>query len=269
MDMPERQDRTRGTQFGVGMLIGFSLVALTFFGITRAPYIVERVPGLAAVVASVLVEITNNDRSSSGLGTLALSPILTQVAEAKARDMAAKGYFAHTSPEGITPWHWFQQEEYKFVYAGENLAVDFSESPDVSRAWMNSPTHRANILGTQFSEIGIATAEGMYQGRPTTFVVQVFGTPAPGRVVIAEPVAPAVAGTTTPEVATTTPQLAGDVRDIVLEPAAQVPAIATTLPTTTPTLITADTVLGQSAGSYLAQTEPPWWFRVLKSIGML
>jgi hypothetical protein len=93
--------------------------------------------------------------------------------------MATKGYFSHTSPEGLSPWHWFDTVGYKFMYAGENLAINFSESTDVEQAWMNSPGHRANILNERFTEIGIATAQGTYQGQPTIFVAQMFGKPLP------------------------------------------------------------------------------------------
>ncbi len=91
--------------------------------------------------------------------------------------MSTKGYFAHTSPEGITPWYWFTQAGYHFVFAGENLAIDFTESQDVENAWLNSPAHRANILDSRFTEIGIAVKDGIYQGQPTTYVVQMFGKP--------------------------------------------------------------------------------------------
>lgn len=250
MDMP-RRDETPGHDNDLdikgGIALGIAVAALVI--ISQAHYIVGRMPQVAAVISSVLVELTNTERSAQGLGTLTVSPVLTEVAEAKAIDMAAKGYFAHTSPEGLTPWHWFKEKNYKFLYAGENLAIDFTESSDVERAWMNSPTHRANVVGTQFTEIGIATAQGMYQGRPTTFVVQVFGTPAPQ-----EAAAPVLA----PKTATTTSKRV--VRDVVATPPPQAPALATTLPTTTP--VAASDVLGQSAGSYLASTPtPPWWFK--------
>ena len=131
----------------------------------------------AAVLPAVLVDLTNNVRKTSGEGLLARNPTLDKAAQMKANDMATNGYFAHTSPEGITPWYWFSKAGYHFVYAGENLAVDFSESNAVENAWLNSPTHRANIMNKNFSEIGIATAEGYYNGRYTTFVVQEFGKP--------------------------------------------------------------------------------------------
>jgi len=133
---------------------------------------------LAAVVTSRLVSLTNSDRSGNGLGTLTVNPELTAAAQAKANDMAAKGYFAHISPDGRTSWSWFKDAGYSFTYAGENLAVDFTDSDDVNTAWLNSPTHRANIMNGHFTEIGIATAEGEFEGHKTIFVVQMFGTPA-------------------------------------------------------------------------------------------
>jgi uncharacterized protein YkwD len=138
---------------------------------------------LASVISSTLVDITNEDRIAYGKGTLAVNPTLVRAAQAKADDMAAKSYFAHTSPEGVTPWHWLEQAGYTFSYAGENLAVNFSDSINVGDAWMNSPGHKANIVNEHFTEIGIATAQGVYKGDQTTFVVQFFGKPRDVRVV--------------------------------------------------------------------------------------
>ncbi len=132
----------------------------------------------AAVITAVLVDLANTDRQVNDVPQLDMNPTLTAIAQAKADDMAQKGYFAHTSPDGHDPWYWFAQGGYQFTYAGENLAVDFSDSADVEEAWMNSPTHRANLLNSRFTQIGIATAVGTYNGRQTTFVVQEFGTPA-------------------------------------------------------------------------------------------
>lgn len=160
----------------IAVVIGFSVLS---FG---AAQFLERELSkpdgfLAAVVASVLVDLTNIDRAGEGLHSLTVNSTLVEAAQLKANDMAAKGYFAHNSPDGKTPWYWLGEAGYSFSYAGENLAVFFGDSEDVSRAWMNSPSHRANILNSHFTEIGIATAEGVYQGRQTVFVVQMFGTP--------------------------------------------------------------------------------------------
>lgn len=134
---------------------------------------------LAAVLPSTLVSLTNANRVNYNLGELKENPILAQAALLKAQDMAAKGYFAHTSPEGLTPWHWLDKAGYEYLYAGENLAVNFFESKDVSDAWMRSPAHKENIVSKNYSEIGIATAQGIYKGQQATFVVQFFGEPAP------------------------------------------------------------------------------------------
>ena len=129
------------------------------------------------VIDSVVVDATNQQRESLGLGELKVNEKLKEAAQAKANDMASKGYFAHYSPDGKTPWYWIDQVGYNYRAAGENLAVNFDYSKDVVNAWMNSPTHRANIVKAKYTDIGIGIAEGFYQGRPTVFVVQLFGTP--------------------------------------------------------------------------------------------
>lgn len=133
---------------------------------------------LAAVLPGALVTLTNEERTDLSLDTLTVSPVLEAAAQMKANDMATKEYFAHTSPEGVEPWYWLRQVGYGYIFAGENLAVNFSESADVSKAWMNSESHKKNIISDKYTEIGIATAEGMYKGKKTTFVVQYFGRPA-------------------------------------------------------------------------------------------
>lgn len=133
---------------------------------------------LAAVLPGVLTALTNTDRTSNGVGVLTEDPLLAKAAETKAADMAAKGYFSHVTPDGKTPWYWLDLVGYNYTYAGENLAVNFTDSKDVEDAWMKSPTHRANIVKAEFTRVGIGTAEGVYQGKDVTFVVQFFATPA-------------------------------------------------------------------------------------------
>lgn len=132
---------------------------------------------LALILPNTLIDETNQNRIAANLQPLVENPLLTAAAQQKANDMAVNNYFAHTSPSGVTPWYWFQKVGYKYTHAGENLAVNFSDSNDVENAWMNSPDHRANILNSNYTQIGIATAQGNYQGRPTVFVVQLFGKP--------------------------------------------------------------------------------------------
>ena len=117
------------------------------------------------LMTDVLVDLTNENRQGSGLKNLKQNVLLQGAAQLKAEDMASKGYFAHTSPEGIDPWYWFDLVGYDFVYAGENLAVNFIDPYDINKAWMESPKHKKNIINDKFNEIGIGTAKGKYNGR--------------------------------------------------------------------------------------------------------
>ncbi len=156
--------------FALIALIELVYLANTLFVLPRSDY-------FAAIFATVLVDQTNKERDTAALRTLTSNPKLEIAAQLKADDMAAKGYFAHNAPDGTTPWHWFAQAGYDFAAAGENLAVNFTDSKDVTEAWMRSPTHRANIMSGNYTEIGIATARGMYKGKEAIFVVQKFGRP--------------------------------------------------------------------------------------------
>jgi hypothetical protein len=133
---------------------------------------------LSSVLPAVIVDLTNEERSADSLGTLKRNAVLDEAAKLKAADMAKNEYFAHYSPTGVSPWHWFDAVSYDYVHAGENLAIYFTDSKDVVDAWMASPSHRANILNGNYTEIGVGTAEGEYEGFHTVYVVQLFGTPA-------------------------------------------------------------------------------------------
>jgi hypothetical protein len=156
--------------------------------------------GMAAVLPAVLADLTNAERQAQNLPTLTVNPILNEAAEMKAVDMATNEYFAHTSPEGKTPWYWIEKVGYKYQYAGENLAINFTDSKDVTNAWMGSPTHKANIVKGNYTEIGTGIATGMYKGHSTIFVAQIYANPLP---VTVEPVKiTKVENKETPKVAT-------------------------------------------------------------------
>ena len=123
-----------------------------------------------------ILELVNTERQKSGLTPLTRSGELDKAAVEKASDMFSKNYWAHISPTGTTPWEFITKSGYKYVYAGENLAKSFDNSRDVVEAWMKSPTHRANILKPEYSEIGIAVKDGILNKEETTLVVQEFGS---------------------------------------------------------------------------------------------
>lgn len=149
------------------------------------------------VLPSVLSDLTNQARTAQHLSSLTVSPLLNEAAQAKANDMAANGYFAHVSPDGKTPWYWLDQAGYNYSYAGENLAVNFTDSQDVTNAWMNSPEHRANILKANYTQVGTGVAEGIYQGNPAIFVAQDFGNPAAMAPIVSVPTVSVVPVATT------------------------------------------------------------------------
>jgi len=168
------------------LLLG-GFIAIELFYLAGTLYVLPRSDYFAAILASVLIDQTNEKRETGSLSMLAYNETLEHAARLKAVDMAEKGYFAHNTPEGFPPWYWIEKAGYRYISAGENLAVNFTDSNDVTEAWMRSPTHRANILNGNFTEIGIATAQGKYKGKDAIFVVQMFGRPAPDVLPPADP----------------------------------------------------------------------------------
>ncbi len=128
------------------------------------------------ITSSKVIELANSDRSKSGLGGLRENEKLDKSAMSKAEDMIKNNYFAHTSPNGVTPWRWIEKEDYDYAYAGENLAMDFVSAEKMNQAWLASPTHRANILNEKYKDIGVAVKEGLINGHSTIIVVQQFGS---------------------------------------------------------------------------------------------
>ncbi len=131
----------------------------------------------ADISKNVLVSLTNQTREYTGLTILNEDSRLNYAAYLKAQDMLNYDYFAHVSPSGRTPWSFIEEAGYNYQYAGENLAMDFLDSGEVFQAWLNSPGHKANIVNSKFKDIGMAVVTGEFQGRETTIVVQLFGTP--------------------------------------------------------------------------------------------
>lgn len=124
--------------------------------------------------------LTNIERASFGLKPVNWSEKLAASATAKAKDMIAKQYFAHESPDGTNVDDLAKRFNYNYSLVGENLAMgDFLSSADVVKGWMNSPGHRANILKPTYTEMGISAIIGLGDGRNMWYSVQEFGRPAP------------------------------------------------------------------------------------------
>jgi len=150
-----------------------------------------------------LYSLTNQERANAGVASLALNAQLTQAAQNKAQDMFNKDYWAHNSPDGLTPWYFISAAGYSYSAAGENLAKDFSTSSGVITGWMNSPEHKANMLSTTYQDVGFAVMNGNLLGSPTTLVVAMYGAP---RIVSTPPPVAAAAPPAAPKTTFTPPQ---------------------------------------------------------------
>lgn len=126
---------------------------------------------------SSVLKLINEERLARELAPLKENAILTQAAEAKAKDMLKNGYFSHNSPKGENPWYWLKQSGYSYQYAGENLAINYESAESQHSAWMKSATHQANIVNTKYQETGIAIVSGKMKGESATITVQFFGAP--------------------------------------------------------------------------------------------
>lgn len=134
----------------------------------------------ADITKVTLENLVNQTRQSAGLPALAENEKLNQAAQLKAENMVQNGYFDHVSPTGVTPWFWFLKAGYNYKYAGENLAIGFFDSEEVFNAWLNSPSHKANIVNPNYKEMGTAVLGG-FGSNNTIVVVQEFASQLPAK----------------------------------------------------------------------------------------
>lgn len=157
----------------------FYIFLLIFFR-ASINFIKHAHPGILGYATDITVErlseLVNKKRIEANLPPLTLSSQLSTAATQKAADMFTKDYWAHVSPTGVSPWTFITSSGYDYLYAGENLAKDFNTDKEVVEAWMNSPTHKANILKSEYTEIGLAVMNGKLSGEETTLIVQHFGS---------------------------------------------------------------------------------------------
>ena len=112
---------------------------------------------------SEVVRLVNNIRAQNGLSQLKENWELSRVARYKSQDMKDKGYFAHNSPTYGSPFEMMKNFGLSYRSAGENIARGQSTPQAVVNAWMNSSGHRANILNSSYTEIGVGyVASGHY-----------------------------------------------------------------------------------------------------------
>ncbi|MCK4891630.1 MAG: hypothetical protein KAS78_03100 [Candidatus Pacebacteria bacterium] len=152
-----------------------SFIVALFFALAQAGQ--ANVVLSASISAGEMIRLTNESRAEAELPLLLVNGKLIEAAMEKADDMFEFQYFDHNSPSGSTPWNFIRSAGYDYIYAGENLAIDFVTANGAHRALMESSSHRENILNSNYTEIGIAAVEGIFKGNKSIIIVEEFGTP--------------------------------------------------------------------------------------------
>ena len=120
-------------------------------------------PTVRSDLEAQMLDLVNQERIQRGLRPLQADPELTEVARAHSRDMFARGYFAHITPDRKSPFDRMDEAHVQYLTAGENLALAHSLTI-AHNGLMNSPGHRANILNPNFGHIGIGILDGGFYG---------------------------------------------------------------------------------------------------------
>lgn len=162
------------------VLLGLLLIAVGLVRIDANAFPSLTKPSVLSYATSMsrgeLFAAANASRAANGLGAFVLNGQLNNSAQAKAQHMANGDYWAHVAPDGTQPWYFFEAAGYSYTRAGENLAYGFSTSYSTNDGWMNSPSHRANILG-DYAEVGFGIVNApSFQGGENTIVVAHYGT---------------------------------------------------------------------------------------------
>lgn len=217
-----------------------------------------------------LLASTNQHRATSGRAALTLNSSLNSSAQAKANDMVNKNYWSHTTPSGQEPWVFIDNAGYAYAKAGENLAYGFTTAADAVVGWMNSPTHKANMLDGSFSEVGFGFANSANfngDGQQTVIVAHygqpqaVASKPAPAPTAAA-PTAPSSLGESSAPAPTTEPRpkkpSAAEAQKKPEQPTDKKEESAIPLTTASPMPFAASETQVISKGQSLTQGHAPW-----------
>lgn len=165
---------TKRTVF-YGLIFSLVKVVMVIF-VVLLPTDVFVLPDVLAEEQRQIVKLTNEVRVDRGLPALMVVTKLETSSQNKANDMAKKEYFAHTQ-NNQTVSAWLKSAGYEYETAGENLAVGYSTAQDIVNAWKNSPAHYANLIDTDFVDLGVGLAGGIYDNQPTVFIAQHLASP--------------------------------------------------------------------------------------------
>jgi len=130
----------------------------------------------APYTRSQVILATNKARATQHVSALTSNLALTRAAQSKANDMAKNDYFSHNTPTGTRFWDFIINAGYAYKNASENLAVKYTTVNAIMKAWLSSPSHRANMLGKQYTDVGVGISYGKRNGQYTWYVVEMMGS---------------------------------------------------------------------------------------------
>lgn len=175
--IPHEENNFRAKSLHTDFLTVYLIIAFLMTIVFKQGNIHDVLGFATDISVDKLYQLTNEQRQKNNLPALVLNSALSLAAQKKAENMFQENYWSHYSPDGKTPWDFILGAGYKYEYAGENLAKNFLFSNGVIDAWMNSTTHRDNILKKEYTDVGYAIVNGILNGEQTTLVVQEFGKP--------------------------------------------------------------------------------------------
>jgi uncharacterized protein YkwD len=113
-------------------------------------------------IETKIIDLMNQQRAAAGIKALAADSKLTETARLRSSDMITRGYFGHYTPEGTNVFNLMKTMGIKYRAAGENLAqgaISIAGAGEVMSAWMNSPSHAANIMQSKFGKTGVGVID--------------------------------------------------------------------------------------------------------------
>jgi hypothetical protein len=152
--------------------IAFNSLFIALVGI----FLLPNTAFFSSITEENIILLTNRERQKAGLSALTANQHLASAAYAKGRAIFERQEFSHHL-ENRAFSSWIRDAGYDYSHVGENLAIDFITSEGTVRAWMESESHRRNILNRDYRETGVAVIEGNFNGHDAILIVQIFGSP--------------------------------------------------------------------------------------------
>ena len=153
------------------------LMGMLFFAPASAQIFSAHESEPESLNANKILNIVNQERLQYNLDVLVVNENLQSAAQAKADYLMTEQIFSHYGKNREPFSAWVKQNNYQYLRVGENLAIFFEDNEKIVQAWLNSETHRKNILNPYYNETGLAISQGQYKNQPTYIIVQIFGQP--------------------------------------------------------------------------------------------